>query len=140
MLDVTAVLAKKVEDMTAEEMQFLISYTSKLTAVKKAAKEKGIIVSKPAKSITEKAPEFQLLASALEAVVLANQDYITTLFNATKTAEKRLGNKGINVSLAGCNFNVQLLSKEVYKAEAAENKAKKEALATDPLEAVKATL
>ena len=118
--------AKGMANLTNDELLDFIAYTKTLqTQATKAAKERKLDVPKAKKTATVASPEMALLAEAFQAIVLANVDFIKTLFPAP-TAEKPYGQKGANVATAKeCPYYIQILNKEAYELERAANKTKK---------------
>ena len=123
-MNLAELLAKDVATLTTEELNFIVSYTAKLRAVTKVAKEKGVIAKVTAK--VEKSPEVQLLANAFEAIIEANLDVIKALFPVSE--EKLAGAKGFNIGTSvTCPFYIQILNREAFKLDAENRKAEKEA-------------
>ena len=123
-MNLATLLAKEVDQLSVEELNFIVGYEKRLRAVHKVAKEKGIVVKDAAK--TEKSPEIQLLATAFEAVLSANLDVIKGLFPVS--ADKPAGAKGVNVATStDFPFYIQILNRAAFKHDAEIAKAAKEA-------------
>jgi len=121
-MDLNLLLAKDPAELTVDEINFITNYAAKLRAVNKVAKEKGLIVAKAERVVS---PEMILLADAFKVIISANTDMIQKLFDLTVDTEKPKGQKGINVTIEGVDFNVQILNKAAYKADAEAKKAEK---------------
>ena len=113
---------KAAKDYTVEEAKLFNNFfktgTKELRAEKKL--EKSVAVKKDR-------PELALLIEAFKPILDANMEEIAKLFNETVSTEKPKGQKGINLSIAGSDFNLQILNKAAFEHEAEVKKAEKKA-------------
>ncbi len=121
-MNLQELLTKNVEDLTIEELDFIVNYEAKMRAVRKVAVAKGVMEKKVAKK--ELSPEVQILADGFKVLIEINLETIRGLFPAE--TDKPKGQKGVTLPTPkDCPFYVQLLNKAAFTYAVEQNKKEK---------------
>ena len=113
---------------TVEELK---KYAEQEKAIKKALKtayDAGV-VTKPEKVKKVKATDARIIfiGEQFKVILEENIDDINNLFAETITTDKPKGQKGINVTIEGCEYNIQILNKAAFAYDQKQAKLKREA-------------